>query len=167
MKEEELYRQIRKQIRSNELLQKSKMPRNMELQKLKKELEVQRDLMLNTPNNTRPPIGNRNAKKSYNVPNYDELYKRFMQEFEAKKAASQNIYAKAPRPFSFDKKITKKSPTKNQDTSRPLSSDSQAELNLSGRPQAANDSLTRLSNSIRRYSIVIRCGITYFKHAIY
>jgi hypothetical protein len=149
MKEEELYRQIRKQIRSNELLQKSKMPRNMALQKLKKELEIQRDAMLNTPNNTRPPLANQKTRKSYIVPNYDELYKKFMMEFEEKKAANQKNKAKAPKPFSFDSKNEKRNSVARQNSSRPQSATLQdTSLNGSARPHSANsDSQSRLSNS--------------------
>jgi hypothetical protein len=97
MKEEEAYKQLKARIRAIELLKQSKMPPNMELLEKKKQLEYERNQFFIKEMNRLQKEAEHNAKnhegqhkrKSYEVPDYDELYRRFVIEFERKKALSR------------------------------------------------------------------------------
>jgi hypothetical protein len=99
MKEEEAFKQLKSRIRAVELLKQSKMPHNMELQEKKKQFEYERNQFFIKEMNRlqREAELNRSQKsglgkskrKSYEVPDYDELYKKFVIEFERKKALAR------------------------------------------------------------------------------
>ena len=97
MKEEEAYKQLKARIRAIELLKQSKMPPNMELLEKKKQLEHERNQFFIKEMNRLQKEAEENAKakggqykrKSYDVPDYDELYRKFVIEFERKKAMSR------------------------------------------------------------------------------
>jgi hypothetical protein len=97
MKEEEAYKQLKARIRAIELLKQSKMPPNMELLEKKKQLEYERNqffikemnrLQKEAEENSKTH-GGQHKRKTYEVPDYDELYRKFVIEFERKKALSR------------------------------------------------------------------------------
>lgn len=101
MKENELYKQINKQMRSLELLKKSKLPHNMEMQEAKKLLEIERNQMfINEINRLQKEIDIKeskiNKRKTHEIPDYDELYKKFTIELENKKNQNRKHIKTAP-----------------------------------------------------------------------
>ena len=107
MKENELYRQIRSQIRAYELLKESKLPRNMLLQEEKKRLEIERDNLIKDQMDEYK-IELKKKKKSTDprnsIPNYDALYKKFIADLEAKKAQNHMKKPVQCKPFTFHTK---------------------------------------------------------------
>ena len=94
LKEQELYKQINKQMRSLELLKQSKMPHNLELQQNKKLLEMERnEFFIREMNRLQKEVENKETKKNdlktHEVPDYDELYKKFVIDMEKKKAGNR------------------------------------------------------------------------------
>jgi hypothetical protein len=90
MKENELYKQINKQMRSIELLKQSKLPHNMEMQEAKKLLEMEQNQMfIDEINRLQKEIDIKEAKinqrKTHEIPDYDEQYRKFTVELENKK----------------------------------------------------------------------------------
>ena len=90
LKEQELYKQIYKQMRALELLKQSKMPHNLELQQNKKLLEMERnEYFIQEMNRLQKELedkeGIKNNRKTHEIPDYDELYRKFVIEMENKK----------------------------------------------------------------------------------
>jgi hypothetical protein len=92
MKEKELYKQIKSRMRAIELMKKSKLPHNMELQEEKRKLEEERNRLF-MEEMTRlqqeveeKELTRKHPRKSYEIPDYDALYRKFIIELETKKA---------------------------------------------------------------------------------
>lgn len=136
MKENELYKQISKQMRALEMLKKSKLPQNMELLEAKKLLEMEQDQMFaNEMNRLQKEIDMKESKinkiKTHEIPDYDECYRKFIIELENRK--NQNRKNIVPQPFVLraESRTRKKTETNNQ---------SNIKLNRS------SSSMSRLSN---------------------
>jgi hypothetical protein len=102
MKEEELYKQIKNRMRAAELLNQSKLPKNMKLNEQKKLLEHERELFFVKEMNqlareraaasASQSAARRNKmrmNKSHDVPDHDAMYKRFVMELETHKARNR------------------------------------------------------------------------------
>ena len=97
-----MYKQINKQIRALELLKQSKLPHNMELMEEKKLLEIERNqLFLAEMNRLHREMKEKESKnvsmrKSHDVPDYDDMYKKFTIELETRKAVNRKNTKSAP-----------------------------------------------------------------------
>ncbi len=82
-------------MRAIELLNQSKLPHNMELLEEKKLLEIERNqLFIDEMNRLQRELSekekhNSSIRKTHQVPDYDELYKKFTIEMETKKAVNR------------------------------------------------------------------------------
>ncbi len=135
MKEHELYKQISKQMRSLELLKNSKLPHNMELQEAKKLLEMERNQMfIDEMNRLQTEIDFKeskiNPRKTHEIPDYDEQYRKFVIELENKKM--QNRKAIRTEPFTLRAASrTRKSSVNKVDVKFNRSNSSMSRLNKS------------------------------------
>jgi hypothetical protein len=81
-------RQIKSKIRAMEMLKKSKLPKNLELQHKKNRIKRMNNMLQSKEVNDdyKRHHEHHHVAKYHDVPNYDELYRKFMTEFEFKKA---------------------------------------------------------------------------------
>lgn len=116
MKEKELYRLIRSQVRAYETLKESKLPKNMELQKQRKKLESEikekneREALRNSK--IFQTMSAKKVKKSSTIPNYDDLYKKFSTELEVKKSLNQKLTVCKPFKLQTKERANKRSVVK-------------------------------------------------------
>lgn len=85
---EELKR-MKSKIRAMEMLKNSKMPKNLELQH--KMNKLKRMNSMSRSHDALHRLDNRRASldRSHEIPNYDKLYRKFMTEFEFRKAQNK------------------------------------------------------------------------------
>ena len=140
-KEEELYKKIKSQIRSHNLLKSSKLPKNMRLLKDKKRLVDERQSFSSAELNKlmKSKENSKKVRKSYDVPNYDDLYKKFASEVEAKRYAGQSKTTVC-KPFSLH---TNDRAKKKELANSRISS---AKSNFGRESLQINDSMARLRN---------------------
>lgn len=109
MKELELYKQLKNQIRALELLKQSKLPNNMQLQEEKKKLEqerakiylkeisrLQKKIDMSLERRTNSANKNKAPRKSHDVPDHNNLYKKFTIDMEMKKAENRKDIKSEP-----------------------------------------------------------------------
>lgn len=132
VKEEEALKQLKSKVRAVELLKQSKLPHSMELNEKKKKLEYERSqFFMQEMNRLQKEAENSKdkPKKSYDVPDYDELYKKFVIEFERNKAkARKNTKVE---PFILSESRVRESDFKNEFDDRNQRPNSMARLNKS------------------------------------
>lgn len=102
IKENELYKEINKQMRALEMLKQSKLPNNMGLMEEKKTLEIERNqLFISEMNRLHQEMNdkelqNANLRKSHDVPDFDEQYKNFTIQLEKRKAYNRKNTTAVP-----------------------------------------------------------------------
>jgi hypothetical protein len=141
-KEEELYRKIKAQIRSHKLLKSSQLPKNMRLLKDKKKLEEERKSFSSAELKKliKSEESSKKVRKSYDIPNYDDLYKKFATEVEAKRYAGQSKTTVC-KPFSLHTNDRAKKKAISSNNSSRISS---AKSNFGRESLQINDSMARL-----------------------
>lgn len=154
-KEQELYRQIRNQIRAYETLKESKLPRNMELFEEKRRLEIEREIERENFIKEQMELASKfkvkneklakSSKLSTSIPNYDELYKKFATELEQRKAESQKKTTIC-KPFKFS------STNKNKLRKVTSATNSRPQSSTFKRPSSAS-SMQRLSEFYLKFCL--------------
>jgi hypothetical protein len=141
-KEEELYRKIKAQIRSHKLLKSSQLPKNMRLLRDKKKLEEERKSFSSAELKKliKSEESSKKVRKSYDIPNYDDLYKKFATEVEAKRYAGQSKTTVC-KPFSLHTNDRAKKKAISSNNSSRISS---AKSNFGRESLQINDSMARL-----------------------
>lgn len=144
IKEQEMYKQIQRQMRALEMLKESKLPNNMGLMEEKKLLEMERNQLFMTEMNRMhkelndKELQQANLRKNHDVPDYDEQYKNFTIQLEKRKA--------------FNRKNTKAAPFQLRSASRTSCRKACATVEAKPRREAAmnrsNSSMSRLNRSV-------------------
>lgn len=139
IKELELYKQLKSQMRAIELLKQSKLPNNMQLQEEKKKLEqerakifikevskLQKKIDKSLERRARSANRNKPSRKSHDVPDFNTMYKKFVIEMEMKKAENRKNTKSEPFVLLTE---TRTRPPK-EEKSAPKRSNSMSRLSL-------------------------------------
>ncbi len=110
----------------------------MRLQREKKRLEIERENFSSAELNKMNTRDSLNLRKSHDVPNYDDLYKKFTSELEAKRYAGQSKTTVCkPFPLQTNERAQRKAISKSRISSAISSSGRQSTVSF-------NDSMSRL-----------------------